>query len=189
MSRTKFADLGTDKVLIRMPDGTKTKSEYQVACTVKHQGKSYELWAVCCTVSHKVVEKPKFMDFERGFKRGEIGVYLPSRRMWLFARTEKQLSEFRLLMKEWLDCFLSGNKTAFCQMIIKMAQAENRKEARKVYRRFTEKYGQWQFGFMRDSRVKGLANLLASADKFESRLTRLTKEEDGKAIPRIAWKI
>jgi len=169
-----------NEICARMPDGSYVET-WANALTIK--GKQTVALGVKCTVDYEVPKDKLYQNMESGFRENEIGLYLPTKKMWVFKRTSPNLQEFACLLQEWLVTYLSGNESACVRMFAEMEQAESKKEARKIQSKFYRIHGTWQFGLKKATRTKGLKNLLERAEEFDVDPTVEAFK------PRIAWRI
>lgn len=178
-SGTKIKDTQTFK--IRLPDGTMIPSV----------SKPYkELHMVQVPVS--IERDYSFFSMETGIGLREWAPYLPEKKMFLFLRGAKDEHDFKLMMREWATVCLGGRKKKAKELLGKMKEAPNRKEANRLKQRYYKKYGWWMFGLHAETRTIGLKNLLAKKEEFSHLLntkkeTASKKERPISNKPRLAW--
>lgn len=169
-----------NRVCARMPNGELVGTD-AMRLTVK--GVPTVALIAKCTVTHDLVDDPKYYVFNRGFKKNEWGLYLPKRMIWVFKRTYPDMQQFCCLLRDWHVAYLSGKRNALINMLEKMDNAETKKQAFSIRNAYYRKFGSWEFGFKRDSRTKGYDALMERAEEFN------VNPEQEEFIPRIAWMI
>lgn len=152
---TKLASNGFRSITVRMPDG-------EQADTVGFRFK--EFWVV--VVPYDCEGSKRKFDFENGLRKGEFGLYIRQRSMWLYRRSEQSMKLLRLVFKAYIYWAFDGRMSKFRACLDKMKVAPSRKRARAILDFYTKKYGFWSFGWFYLTRTQGYDELLERKDEF-----------------------